>query len=81
MIGATRTWAAPALRLFEWSPPSDGRLFDVDPNGHPGQSVAQIVNRMAPNIKRARRSDGTIRNLIRLPGAPTLARRNQGGGR
>jgi hypothetical protein len=81
MIGATRTWAAPTLRLFERSPPSDGWLFDVDRNGHLGQSLAQIVNGMAPNIKHARRSDGMIRDLFRLPGALMLARRNKGGGK
>jgi hypothetical protein len=65
MIGATRTWATLARRRFGLGSASDGRLLDVDFNYHLGQPVAPIVNRMAPKIKRARRSHGTIRELIR----------------
>jgi hypothetical protein len=64
-MGATRTCAALILRPFGQGPASDERLFDVGPNCHPGQPVALIVNRTAPNIKRARRCHGTIRELIR----------------
>jgi hypothetical protein len=78
MIGATRTWATLARRRFGLRSASDGRLLDVDFNYHLGQRVAQIVNKMAPKIKRAHRSHDTIRGLIRL----SLARmcNNQSGG-
>ena len=61
MIGATRTWAALALGCFERSPPPDERFFELGPNHHLGKPVSQIVNQTAPNIKRARRGDGTLR--------------------
>jgi hypothetical protein len=78
MIGATRTWATLARRRFGLRSTSDGRLLDVDFNCHLGEPVAQIVNKMAPKIKRARRSHGTIRDLIRLPLARTC--NNKSGG-
>jgi hypothetical protein len=67
MMGATRTWAALALGCFERSPSPDERFFELGPNHHLGKPVSQIVNQTAPNIKRARRGDGTLRNLIHLP--------------
>jgi hypothetical protein len=65
MIGATRTWATLARRRFGLRSALDERLLDVDFNCHLVQPVAQIVNKMAPKIKRARRSHGTIRDRIR----------------
>jgi hypothetical protein len=78
MIGATRTWATLARRRFGLVAASDRRLLDVDTNRHLGKPVALIVNRMAPNIKRARAGHGTIGGRIRLPSARTG--NNEGGG-